>query len=71
MLKTVSFVIRDLNQVELSGNTVLFLSDGSAVYRLDLSEENAAKAAFLKTGDSISCSYSEEESGVRNIMSLE
>lgn len=71
VLKTVSFVIRDLNQVELSGNTVLFLSDGSAVYRLDLSEENAAKAAFLKTGDSISCSYSEEESGVRNIMSLE
>ncbi|MGN1388815.1 MAG: hypothetical protein ACI4WR_04140 [Bulleidia sp.] len=70
-LKTISFVIRDLNQVELGGNTVLFLSDGSAIYRLDLSEDNAAKAAFLKTGDSISCTYSEEESGVRNIMDLD
>ena len=70
-LKTISFVIRDLNQVELNGNTVVFLSDGSAIYRLDLSEDNAAKAAFLKTGDSISCTYSEEESGVRNIMDLD
>lgn len=70
-LKTISFVIRDLNQVELNGNTVVFLSDGSAIYRLDLSEDNAAKAAFLKTGDSISCTYSEEESGVRNIVDLD
>lgn len=65
-----TFTIEALNQMSIDGNTVLYLKGDGIVYRLDINEEIAAKAAFLSVGDRITCTYYEDDTGTRRILEL-
>jgi hypothetical protein len=67
---SVTFTIEAINQMNISGNTVLYLKGEGQIYRLDISEDNAAKAAFLAVGDRVTCTYYEDGTGTRRILDL-
>lgn len=67
---SVTFTIEAINQMNISGNTILYLKGEGQIYRLDISEDNAAKAAFLAVGDRVTCTYYEDGTGTRRILDL-
>ncbi|MDD6788633.1 MAG: hypothetical protein PUE04_00820 [Lachnospira sp.] len=68
---SVTFAIEALNQMNINGSTVLYLKGDGQIYRLDISEENAAETAFLTVGDQITCTYYEDGTGTRRILDLQ
>ncbi len=53
--------IDEIRTAVIGGNTFLYFRSGEDLYRLQLSEDNAGKALFLKEGDKITVSFVEEE----------